>query len=202
MRVAVLVSGRGSNLQALLDAQKVDNLPVEFVGVGSDQAGCLALERAKKAGIPVASFALKDYDSRKGQEQALLDWLKKQKPELLVLAGYLRVLGTDFINEIGIPIINIHPSLLPAFKGLHAQRQALEYGVKISGCTVHFVDDGLDSGPIILQEAVPVQAGDTEDSLAERILQAEHRLLPQAVRLIAGHKVERNGRQVTVKDKR
>lgn len=118
--------------------------------------------------------------------------------ELLLLAGYMRVLSPSFMREVPFPILNIHPSLLPAFPGLHAQRQALEYGVKVSGCTVHFVDEGLDSGPIILQEAVPVLHEDTEESLSQRILAVEHRLYPEAVRLLALGQVKRSGRRVQI----
>ncbi len=198
MKVAVLVSGRGSNLQALMEAKQRGTLSVDFVGVASDQPDCQAVQKAAAAGIPIRSFVVKDYENRQQQERAMMIWLQEQGAELLVLAGYMKVLGAEFITEIGMPIINIHPSLLPAFKGLHAQRQAVEYGVRVSGCTVHFVDDGLDSGPIILQDTVPVYTDDTEDSLAARILEVEHRLLPEAVSLLAEHKVERQGRQVRI----
>ena len=198
MKVAVLVSGRGSNLQALMEAKQRGTLSVDFVGVASDQPDCQAVQKAAAAGIPIRSFVVKDYENRQQQERAMMIWLQEQGAELLVLAGYMKVLGAEFITEIGMPIINIHPSLLPAFKGLHAQRQAVEYGVRVSGCTVHFVDDGLDSGPIILQDTVPVYTDDTEESLAARILEVEHRLLPEAVSLLAEHKVERQGRQVRI----
>ena len=198
MKVAVLVAGRGSNLQALMEAKQRGTLSVDFVGVASDQPDCQAVQKAAAAGIPIRSFVVKDYENRQQQERAMMIWLQEQGAELLVLAGYMKVLGAEFITEIGMPIINIHPSLLPAFKGLHAQRQAVEYGVRVSGCTVHFVDDGLDSGPIILQDTVPVYTDDTEESLAARILEVEHRLLPEAVSLLAEHKVERQGRQVRI----
>jgi len=200
VRVAVLASGRGSNLQALLDAWQKGELPVNFVGVGSDQAEAQALERARRAGISGKVFSLQDFDDRRGQDQAILAWLRELNVELLLLAGYIKVLSGEFIKEITIPILNIHPSLLPAFPGLHAQRQALNYGVKVSGCTVHFVDEGLDSGPIILQEAVPVLPGDTEESLASRILEVEHRLYPKAVALVASGKIRCEGRNVIVLD--
>lgn len=199
LKTAVLASGRGSNLQALIDAWQSGSLPVNLVAVGSDQSEAQALKRAEAAGIPAKAFPLNAYPDRLAQEEDLLAWLHGNEVELLLLAGYMRVLKEDFIQKAGFPILNIHPSLLPAFPGLHAQRQAVEYGVRYSGCTVHFVDEGLDSGPIILQEVVPVLPGDTEDSLAARILEVEHRLYPEAVRLLVGGKLERRGRQIWVK---
>ncbi|HBP65869.1 MAG TPA: phosphoribosylglycinamide formyltransferase [Desulfosporosinus sp.] len=198
MRAAVLASGRGSNLQAILDACSKDGLPIEIVGVGSDQPGTVALKRALVAGIPTRVFQLSDYPHRQAQEEDMLIWMRENRVELLLLAGYMKVLGPRFIRQANFPVMNIHPSLLPAFAGLHAQRQALEYGVKVSGCTVHLVDEGLDSGPIILQEAVPVLAGDTEESLAQRILEVEHRLYPEAIRRLVLGKVERTGRRVQI----
>jgi phosphoribosylglycinamide formyltransferase-1 len=198
LRTAVLASGRGSNLQALLDACRDGSLPIKIVCVGSDQPGALALQRADEAGISTRVFKVSDYPNRQAQEEEILSWMWENQVELLLLAGYLKVLSPQFIRQVNFPILNIHPSLLPAFPGLHAQRQAVEYGVKVSGCTVHFVDENLDSGPIILQEAVPVLAEDTEDTLAERILEVEHRLYVEAVRLVALGKVERIGRRVRI----
>jgi len=198
LRTAVLVSGRGSNLQALLDECSNGCLPIEIVGVGSDQLGTGALERSHAAGIPTRVFQVSDYPHRQTQEEDILIWMRENRVELLLLAGYMKVLGPQFIRQANVPVMNIHPSLLPAFPGLHAQRQALEYGVKVSGCTVHLVDEGLDSGPIILQEAVPVLPEDTEESLAQRILEVEHRLYPEAVRLMVLGKVERTGRRVQI----
>ncbi|HWQ72694.1 MAG TPA: phosphoribosylglycinamide formyltransferase [Desulfitobacteriaceae bacterium] len=199
MRTAVLVSGRGSNLQALVKEWKNGRLPVEIVAVGSDQEDAPALEFAQNEGIPVGVFPLAGYPDRASQEEELLSWLKAYRIELLLLAGYMKILSSNFIDKAKIPILNIHPSLLPAFPGMHAQRQALEYGVKYSGCTVHFVDKGLDSGPIILQETVPVLDDDTEDSLAQRILKEEHRIYPLAVKLVAGNKLEIRGHRVFIK---
>lgn len=190
MKIGVLASGRGSNLQALIKAWQEGKFSAEFVAVGSDHAEAMALKRAEDAHIPQRAFPLKDYSSRKEQEQAILKWLQESGVELLVLAGFMRVLSPHFLKELNCPVLNIHPSLLPSFPGLHAQRQALEYGVKISGCTVHFVDEGLDSGPIILQEAVPVEPGDTEETLAERILKVEHKLYPEALRLITAGQIK------------
>jgi len=200
MRTAVLASGRGTNLQALLDAWERGELPVTFVGVGSDQPKAQALERARAKGIATRVFPREEYASRREQDQAILDWLTELGTELLLLAGYMRILGAEFIRQAKFPILNIHPSLLPAFPGLHAQRQALEYGVKVSGCTVHFVDEELDHGPIILQEAVKVRPDDTEESLSRRILEVEHRLYPKAVALVAQGKVRIQGRKVIIVD--
>jgi len=200
MRIGVLASGRGSNLQALIDVWKQGRLHGEIVAVGSDYEKAYALQRAQKEEISNRAFPLGYYSSRGEQEQALLSWLREQEVELLVLAGYMRVLSKEFLHELNIPVVNIHPSLLPAFPGLHAQRQALNCGVKLAGCTVHFVDEGLDSGPIIMQGAVPVLPEDTEISLSDRILKVEHRLYPQAIRLIASGKVKREGRNVRVLD--
>ncbi|ODA42278.1 phosphoribosylglycinamide formyltransferase [Desulfosporosinus sp. BG] len=198
MRTAILASGRGSNLEALIKASESGSLPIEIVAVGSDQLGAAALERAKEVGISTRVFPVGDYPHRQAQEEDLLIWMRENQVELLLLAGYMRVLGPKFLRQANFPVMNIHPSLLPAFPGLHAQRQALEYGVKVSGCTVHFVDEGLDSGPIILQEAVSVLPGDTEESLAQRILEVEHRLYPEAVRRFVSGKVERTGRRVQI----
>lgn len=198
MRTAILASGRGSNLQALMDAGRNGTLAIKIVAVGSDYVGAGALQRAAEAGISTVVFQAEDYSNRQAQEEDILGWLREKQIELLLLAGYMRVLGPQFMSQVKIPVLNIHPSLLPAFPGLHAQRQALEYGVKVSGCTVHFVDEGLDSGPIILQEAVPVLAEDTEESLSQRILAAEHRLYPEAVRLLSLGRVKRIGRRVQI----
>ncbi|MDO0822395.1 phosphoribosylglycinamide formyltransferase [Desulfosporosinus nitroreducens] len=198
MRTAILASGRGSNLQALIATCQRGNLPIEIVAVGSDLPGAGALMLAEEAGIPARVFPISNYLHRQAQEEDILIWMQNNEVELLLLAGYMRVLSPYCMSQINFPVLNIHPSLLPAFPGLHAQRQALEYGVKVSGCTVHFVDEGLDSGPIILQEAVPVLSEDTEESLSQRILAVEHRLYSDAVRLLALGKVERTGRRVHI----
>ncbi len=198
MRTAILASGRGSNLQALIEANRNDKLPIDIVAVGSDFVGSGALIRAEEAGIPSCAFPISNYPHRQAQEEDILIWMREYAVELLLLAGYMRILSPQFIRRVNSLVLNIHPSLLPAFPGLHAQRQALEYGVKVSGCTVHLVDEGLDSGPILLQEAVPVLPEDTEERLSQRILAAEHRLYPEAVRLLVLGKVERNGRRVQI----
>ncbi|NLI91937.1 MAG: phosphoribosylglycinamide formyltransferase [Peptococcaceae bacterium] len=198
MKVAVLASGRGSNLQALIDEWQEGSLPVEFAGVGSDNINAQALVRAEKAGIPVRAFLRENYSDKEAQEKDILNWFEELGAELLVLAGYMRVLSPSFIRQADYPIVNIHPSLLPSFPGLHAQKQALEYGVRVSGCTVHFVDEGMDTGPIILQQAVPVFDEDNVDTLSERILKVEHEIYPEAIRLLALGKVKRQGRKVTI----
>lgn len=188
-RLAVLASGRGSNLQAIMDAIQAGELTLELVGVASDRPRAQALARAKAAGIPTAVFP-------PHKEGDLLAWLKGLKVDIVALAGYMRILSPAFIEEMGCPILNIHPSLLPAFPGLNAQRQALEYGVKVTGCTVHFVYEGVDTGPIILQEAVPVLPQDTVESLSERILKVEHRLYPKALQMVAEGLVKPERRNV------
>ena len=198
MRTAVLASGRGSNLQAIIEGWQQGRIPVQMVAVGSDQPQAPVLMRAAEAGIPNRSFPLGNYPDRRGQERAILSWLQELGVELLLLAGYMKVLSADFVEGAGFPILNIHPSLLPAFPGMHAQKQAVEYGVRYSGCTVHFVDAGLDNGPIILQAVVPVLADDTEDTLAARILEQEHKIYPLAVSLLSHSKIRRDGRKVTV----
>lgn len=198
MKLAVLASGRGSNLQALIDEWKRGMLPVEFMGVGSDKIDALALVRAEQAGIPARVFAAEDFPDKQSQENEILNWLEELGIELLVLAGYMRVLSKDFIRKANFSIVNIHPSLLPSFPGMHAQRQALEYGVKVTGCTVHFVDEGLDSGPIILQQAVPVFEEDDEDILSRRVLKVEHEIYPEAIRLISQEMVRIEGRKVAI----
>jgi len=198
MRVAVLASGRGSNLQALIDKWLEGFLPITFVGVGSDNVNAEALVRAQKVRIPTQVFPPEDYPDKKSQENDILNWLEDIDTELLVLAGYMRLLSKNFISKADFPIINIHPSLLPAFPGLNAQKQALDYGVKVTGCTVHFVDEGMDTGPIIMQEAVPVYEEDDVETLSNRILKVEHQIYPEVVRLIALGKVKRQGRRVTI----
>jgi phosphoribosylglycinamide formyltransferase-1 len=193
-RVAVLASGRGSNLGALLAAQATfSTYRVVLLVSNLEASGALVLARAR--GVE-AVLAPSRGISRQDHEQTILAALNSRAIDLVCLAGYMRVLGSHFILTSGRPILNIHPSLLPAFPGMHAQRQALEAGVRWSGATVHFVDSGLDTGPIILQEPVPVESDDSEDSLSARILEIEHRLYPQAVDLVARDAYEIEGRRV------
>jgi phosphoribosylglycinamide formyltransferase 1 len=192
-RIGILASGRGSNLQAIID--RLPELPVEVAVVISDNSEAFALKRAEKAGIPTRII------ERKGKSQvefelALVEVLKSTQVDFVVLAGFMRILGRDFLSNAPGPVINIHPSLLPSFPGLHAQVQALNYGVKISGCTVHFVDEGMDTGAIIAQRAVAVVDGDDEDSLVGRILEQEHLLLPEVIKLLALEKIVLENKKV------
>ena len=199
MKTAVLASGTGTNLQALIDhGQRGTLRPAELVVVGSNVPGCQALDRARAAGI--ANFALshKSFATREDFDRALVGELGRHGVELVVLAGFMRVLTPVFLDAFPNRVINIHPALLPAFPGTHAHKQALDYGVKISGCTVHFVDKGTDTGPIIAQAAVPVLPDDDENRLGQRILAEEHRLLPAVVRALATGRISVEGRRVRV----
>jgi phosphoribosylglycinamide formyltransferase-1 len=199
MNMAVLVSGSGTNLQALLDAAARGDLgPARLVVVGSNVPGCAALARAERAGVP--SFALdhRSFSDRQAFDQALLARLEPFAVEAVVLAGFMRLLSSPFLRTFAGRVINIHPALLPAFAGVNAQRRAFEHGVKVAGCTVHFVDEGTDSGPIIAQAAVPVLPDDDEERLRLRILAEEHRLLPAAVRALAEGRLRVTGRRVEV----
>jgi len=180
-RLGVLASGRGSNLQALIDAGRNANFPAEVVLVLSDKKNAYALERASLAGIRTGHLAPKE----EGFYRKMGDEIENYGVDLVCCAGFMRILPPEFVNRFSGRIINIHPSLLPSFPGLHAQKKALDAGVRVTGCTVHFVDEGVDTGPIILQAAVPVLPDDDEKTLSERILTYEHRIYPLAVRLIA-----------------
>jgi len=184
-RTAVLISGRGSNLQALIDATFESAFPAEIALVLSNVAGAPGLARAAGAGIPVRTIPHQSYPSREAFDAAVNDVLREYRIDLVCLAGFMRILSDGFVKAWESRIINIHPSLLPAFKGIDVHRRVLEAGVRITGCTVHFVVAELDSGPIIAQAAVPVVEGDTEDSIAARTLEAEHRLYPLALKLVA-----------------
>lgn len=198
MRVVVLVSGGGTNLQSLLDAARSGALGgAEIVGVVSNRPGVKALERAAAAGVPTRVLDHKGYADRSAFDAALRAEVTSLDAELVVLAGFMRVLTETFLAGLEDRVINIHPSLLPAFPGVRAQSQALLHGVKVAGCTVHFVDAGLDSGAIIAQAAVPVLDDDTEESLQARILAEEHRLLPAVVADLAAGRVRREGRRVS-----
>jgi phosphoribosylglycinamide formyltransferase-1 len=198
-RVGVLASGRGSNLQALLDAERRGELGGEVVVVFSNLEAAAALDRARRAGVPAV---FRDHRGRRREEfdQEVVDVLRAHRVGLVCLAGYMRLLSPVFVRAFPGRILNVHPALLPAFPGLHAQRQALLHGVKVSGATVHLVDEGLDSGPIVAQEAVPVRATDTEDALAARILEAEHRIYPRAVRAMLEGRCRVEGRLVVVEE--
>ena len=204
LRLGVLVSGRGSNLEAILDAIASGRLMAEVRVVVSDRADAPAVTRARTAHIPVVLLEPGPKPARLDAqaEQQLLAALRTHEVELVVLAGFMRILSTAVLEASAFAMINIHPSLLPAFPGLDAQRQALDYGVQVSGCTVHFVDPGaVDGGAIIAQRAVPVHPGDTRDQLAERILGEEHRLLVEVLSWFAERRVERQGRQVVIRER-
>ena len=196
-RVGVLISGRGSNLQALLDAAAADRLGGRVAVVVSNVAEAAGLERARRAGVPAI---VQDHRGRSREEHdlSLLAHLQAHGVDLVCLAGYMRLLSPVLIRAYPGRVLNVHPSLLPAFPGLDAQRQAWEHGVKVTGATVHLVDEGLDTGPIVLQEAVPVLADDTPQALAARILEAEHRIYPQAVRLYCQNRLRIEGRRVRI----
>ena len=197
-KIGVVVSGRGSNLQSIIDHIAEGKLNVEIAVVVSDHKEAFALERAAKAGIPTAVVERKGCKDKAEFEDRIDAALREAGAEVVVLAGFMRILTGHFISRWEHKIINIHPALLPSFKGLDAQGQAVDYGVKVAGCTVHFVDEGTDTGPIILQKVVPVLDDDTEETLAARILVEEHKALPEAIQLWADGKLTIQGRKVYV----
>jgi phosphoribosylglycinamide formyltransferase-1 len=204
MRVAVLASGAGTNLQAILD-QAHGRDDVEVVAVGSDKPGARALDRAQTAGIETAMFPVGDYADRVARDGAIGDWLDSLDVELVVLAGYMQLLSASFVRRFARRVINVHPALLPSFTGLDAIGQALDYGVGTTGVTVHFVDEGVDTGPVLLQRAVAVPATRDRAELEAAIHAVEHELLPEAVRLIASGRVgfdAENPRIVRISDLR
>jgi phosphoribosylglycinamide formyltransferase 1 len=199
-RIAVLASGTGTNLQAILDKVHGRN-GIELVGVVSNKSDARALERARGAGVETAVFVRDRYGDRTARDAGIADWLGERAVDLVVLAGYMELLSPEFIGRFRNRIVNVHPALLPAFPGLDAIGQALEHGVKVSGVSVHFVDEGVDSGPLILQRAVEVPPGRDRAELERRIHAVEHELLPEAIRLIAAGRVavdERNPRLVRI----
>ena len=198
-KLAVLVSGRGSNLQAIIDSIDREELDAHLSIVISNTKDAMALKRAEKHGIKTIFIDPSNYLSSKEYDKALVLKLKEFPVDLICLAGYMRILGEEVIQTFEKKIINIHPSLLPAFPGMNAQKQAINHGVKFSGCTVHFVDFGVDTGPIILQTVVPVYDNDDEKSLSKRILEQEHYLYPKAIKMIQENKIRLNGRTVTSK---
>jgi len=199
MNVAVLISGRGSNLRAILEAEKNNNLgEAKVTLVLSNKPTAKGLEHARAFGKKVVILESSGFKTREDYDKELVKILNEHRIDLVVLAGFMRILSPVFIEAFRNRIINIHPSLLPSFPGLHAQKQALDYGVKISGCTVHFVTEEVDGGPIILQHAVEVLDDDTEETLSQRILKFEHQLLPKAIRLISEGKVRLEGRKTRI----
>lgn len=196
--LGILVSGRGSNLQAILDAINAERLSAKIGVVISDNPEANALRRVAGMDIPTVVIERKTYATQREFEAAIVSQLDLHHVELVLLAGFMRILSPQFINRFPSRIMNIHPALLPSFPGLDAQKQALDYGVKVSGATVHFVDEGMDSGPIILQEAVTVEADDTVQTLSDRILHLEHRLYVRAVRLYCEGRISIDGRSVKI----
>ena len=199
-RIGVLVSGRGSNLQALLDAESRGELSGQIVVVISNKSQAFALERARKVGVQTILVTKAEFPDREMFDEQVTEILRSYKVDLVVLAGYMRMFTAQFINEFQGRIINVHPSLLPAFKGVRAQWQAIEYGAKVSGCSTHFVTLDMDAGPIIMQKAVPILSDDTGETLAQRILPEEHRILVKSVRLFCEDKLKINDREVTIRE--
>ena len=199
LKLAVLASGSGSNLQAMIDAIAAGALPAKIQLVLSDKADAFALERAKQAGIPTVVISPQAFATREEYDRQVVAAIRQYEVDVVALAGYMRVVTPGFLQAFPQRVVNIHPALLPAFPGLHGQRQAWEYGVKVSGCTVHFVDEGTDTGPIIAQATVPVLDTDDADTLAARILEQEHRLYPHVLKLLAEGRVSIEGRRVKIK---
>ena len=197
-RVGILISGRGSNMVALVDAMRRAEIPAEPVLVLSNSPTAAGLEAAAERGVPTLVVDSKQIKPRSVHEDAVIDALREQRVDLVCLAGYMRLLTAKMVTAFPQAIMNIHPSLLPSFPGLHAQRQALEHGAKVAGCTVHYVDEECDHGPIILQAPVPVREGDTEDSLSARILELEHQVYPKAVSLYFERRLRVEGRNVRI----
>jgi phosphoribosylglycinamide formyltransferase-1 len=196
-RLAVFVSGSGTNLQAIIDAKITS---VEIVVVVSNNPEAYAIERAKKHSIPVDVIDHKQHSSREEFEKEVIRRLEPYRVDLIALAGFMRILSPFFVRAYKNRIMNLHPALLPLFPGIHAAKQALDFGVKFTGCTVHFVDEGVDTGPIILQAVVPIYDDDTEETLLERIHKEEHRIYPEAIRLFAEGKLRIEGRRVFVRE--
>lgn len=200
INIGVLASGRGTNLQAIIEAIEEGKIEGRITIVISDNPDAYALKRAKQYNIDTRYINFKEFKNREDYDKEIIKALEEKKIDLIVLAGYMRIISPDFIKMYKNRIMNIHPALLPSFPGLHAQRQAVEYGVKVSGCTVHFVDEGVDSGPVILQKAVEVSADDTEESLAERILKEEHQIYPRAIQLFSQGRLIIKGRRVFIEE--
>ena len=200
LRVGVLASGRGSNFEAIATAVEAGRLPVTVAVLISDRPEAKALGIARDHGVEALLVDAKQFPSREAHDKAVIAALEERRIGLVCLAGYMRILSGGFVKQFEGRLLNIHPALLPAFPGLHAQRQALEHGVKVSGATVHFVDEGTDTGPIVLQATVPVLPGDTEQSLSDRILEEEHRIYPEAIRLFAEGRLSIEGRRVHIRE--
>jgi phosphoribosylglycinamide formyltransferase-1 len=198
IKLAVLVSGNGTNLQAIIDSIESGELNARLACVVSNNPEAFALTRAARHNIPTIVHENRGFTNRREYDAALVEILRSHGVDLVVLAGFMRILSDVMVTAFPNAILNIHPALLPAFPGLHAQKQALDYGVRFSGCTVHFVDCGTDTGPIILQAVVPVEQDDTEETLSDRIQKEEHRLFPEAIRLFSEGKISVVGRHVRI----
>lgn len=199
LQLGVLASGGGTNLQAIIDRCQDGSLDAEIAVVLTNNPGAGALDRAEKAGINTLCINHRNFNQREDFDDAVIKALQDAGVELVVLAGFMRIITQTFIDAYPNRVINIHPALLPAFPGLHVQQQAIDYGARFSGCTVHFVDGGVDTGPIIIQAVVPILPEDTADSLAARILEQEHKIYPRAIQLIAEGRVHVDGRVVSIK---
>jgi phosphoribosylglycinamide formyltransferase 1 len=197
-RIGILISGRGSNMAALADACAAGRIRASVALVLSNVAGAPGLQAAAARGVETLVIDSRAGRTREARDEAMAEALRERRVDLVCLAGYMRLLTPGFVESFAGRVINVHPSLLPAFPGLHAQKQALEHGVRVTGATVHFVDQTLDGGPIILQAAVPVEPGDTEESLSARILEQEHRIYPEAVGLFFDNRLRIEGRQVRI----
>lgn len=200
LKIGVLASGNGSNLQAIIDRIEAGAIRARIACVIANKSDAFALDRAKRHGIPAFFLDHRAFAGREAYDAALVETLRGHDVRLVVLAGFMRIITPVLLEAFPLSIMNIHPALLPSFPGLHAQKQALQYGAKISGCTVHFVDEGTDTGPIIIQTAVPVADDDTEETLAARIQIEEHRTYPEAVRLFVEGRLQVAGRKVLISD--
>jgi phosphoribosylglycinamide formyltransferase 1 len=200
LRLGVLISGSGSNLQSIIDNIEKGSLKATIKIVISNNPDAFGITRAKKHGIPFVVLKNGDFKSKEDFDSELIKVLKENNVDLVILAGFMRIISPAFLKAFPQKVLNIHPALLPSFPGLHGQKQAFDYGVKFSGCTVHFVDEGVDTGPIIIQSVVPVIDGDTEETLAARILKEEHKIYPQAIQFFADGKIEIQGRKVRIKN--
>lgn len=199
LRLGVLASGRGSNFQSIIDEIKAGSLRASIRLLITDNPDAYAIERAKKHSIEYLYLNPRDFKSKDDFYSRIADELMKREADLVILAGFMRIVGKPLIEAFPNRIMNIHPALLPAFPGLHSQKQAIDYGVRISGCTVHFVDAGMDTGPVIIQASVPVSPDDTEDALSEHILRLEHKIFPYAIRLYSEGRLSVEGRTVRIK---
>ena len=202
-RIAVLISGRGTNLESIIRSIETNYIKkAQIVVVISDNGDAQGLLRAEKQGIETIVIETEDFSTKQSYEEKLIETLQKLDIDLIVLAGFMRVLSSYFVKHFKWRIMNIHPALLPAFAGLQAQRQAVDYGVRFSGCTVHFVTEKVDKGPIIIQAVVPLYVEDTEDTLSQRILQYEHKIYPKAIKMYVEGKLEITGNKVKIKNER